>query len=78
MQQCVYESKMCDIGDLQKCLMQTWFDFEQNVIDAAIVKWRDRLRSCVRAVLVADTLNTCCEIIVLLYGLSEHFMKLSM
>ena len=44
MQQCVYETKICDIGDLQKRLMQTWFDFEQNVIDAAIVKWRDRLR----------------------------------
>jgi len=29
--------------------MQTWFDFEQNVIDAAIVKWRDRLRSFVHA-----------------------------
>jgi len=46
MQQWVYKTKICDIGDLQKRLMQTWFDFEQNVIDAAIVKWRDRLRSC--------------------------------
>jgi len=27
--------------------MQTWFDFEQNVIEAAIDQWRDRLRSCV-------------------------------
>jgi len=45
----VYETKICDIGDLQKCFMQTWFDFEQNVIDAAIVKWRYHLRSCVSA-----------------------------
>ena len=29
--------------------MLTWFDFEQNVIDAAIDQWRDSLRSCVRA-----------------------------
>lgn len=44
--ECTKQTKICDIGDLQKRLMQTWFDFEQNVIDAAIVKWRDRLRSC--------------------------------
>jgi len=29
--------------------MQTWVDFEQNVIEAAIDLWRDRLRSCMRA-----------------------------
>jgi len=29
--------------------MQTWFDFEQNVIDSTVDQWRDRLRSCVRA-----------------------------
>jgi len=49
MQQCVYETKICDIYDLQKCLMQTWVDSEQNVIEAATDKWRNRLRSCVRA-----------------------------
>jgi len=47
MQQCVYKTKTCDINDLQKCLLQTWFDFEQSVIEAAIDQWRDRLRSCV-------------------------------
>jgi len=64
LQHCVYETKICDIYDLQKCLMQTSVDFEQNVIEAAIDQFHDRLRSCV---LVADTLNTCCEIIVRLY-----------
>ena len=49
MQQCVYETKVCDIYDLQKCLTQTWVDSEQNVIEAVIDQWRDRLRSCVRA-----------------------------
>ena len=45
MQQCVYGTKICDIYDLQKCLTQTWVDFEQNVIEAAIDQWRDSLRS---------------------------------
>ena len=43
----MYETKICDIDDLHKRLMQTWFDFEQNVIEAAIDQCRDRLRSCV-------------------------------
>ena len=42
MQQRVYRTKICDIYDLQKCLMQTWVAFEQNVIEAAIEQWRDR------------------------------------
>jgi len=46
MQQCVYGTKICDIYDLQKCLTQTWVDFEQNIIEAAIDQWRDSLRSC--------------------------------
>jgi len=49
MQQCVYETKICDIFDLQRRLTQTCVDFEQNVIKAAIDQWRDRLRPCVRA-----------------------------
>jgi len=47
MQQYMYKTKIYDIYDLQKCFMQTWIDFEQNVIKAAIDQWRDRLRSCV-------------------------------
>jgi len=43
MQQREYETKICDIDDLQKFLMQTWFDFKQNFIEAAIDQWRDRL-----------------------------------
>jgi len=48
MQQSVYGIKISDIYDLQKCLMQTWVDFEQNVIEAAIDQWCDSLRSCMR------------------------------
>jgi len=57
-QQCVYETKIHDIDDLRKRLMQTWFDFDQDITGAAIDQWRDHLRSCVRT-LVVDTLNTC-------------------
>ena len=34
---------MASLDDLQKRLMQTCFDFEQDVIDATIDQWRDRL-----------------------------------
>jgi len=43
-QQRVYGTKICDIYDLQKWLTQTWVDFEQNVIEAAIDQWHDSLR----------------------------------
>ena len=49
MQQCVYETNICDNNDLQARFAQTWVDFEQNVIKAVIDKRRDSLRSCVRA-----------------------------
>jgi len=39
MQQCVYETKILDIGDMRKCLMQTWFDFEQDIINIASDHW---------------------------------------
>jgi len=66
MQQCVYKTKICDIGDLQKRLMQTWFDFEQNVnttlrLSNGATVW-DHV-----CVLVPDTLKTCCKIIVQLH-----------
>ena len=44
MQQCLYDTKISGIYDLQKCLTQTWVDFEQNVIEALIDQWRDHLR----------------------------------
>jgi len=30
------QTKICDICDLQKCLTQTWVDFEWNIMEAAI------------------------------------------
>jgi len=49
MQQYMYGTKICDIYDLQKCFVQTWVDFEQNVIKAAIDQWSDSLRSRMHA-----------------------------
>jgi len=46
-QQCMYETMIHDIKDLRKHLMQTWFGFDQDNIDAAIDQWHDHLRSCV-------------------------------
>jgi len=78
MQQCMYGAKICDIFNLQKCLMQTWVDFEQNVIEAAIDQWRDRLRSCMCAGggHFEHMLRNYC--LFVLCALSEHFVKLSM
>jgi len=78
MQQCVYETKICDIDDLHKHLMQTWFDFEQHDIEAAIDQWHDRLRSCVHAAgrNFEHMLWNYCSFV--LCGSSEHFVKLSL
>jgi len=73
-------TNICDIDNLQKRLMQTWFDFEQNAINAAIDQWRDRLRSCVRADggLLEHAVKLLLICIMCLCGSAEHFMKLSM
>jgi len=48
MQQCVYETKICDIGDLQKRLLYTGFHFEQMLstlrLSSGATVW-----DCVRA-----------------------------
>jgi len=76
----VYGTKVCDIYDLQKCLTQTWVDFEQNVIEAAIdQRWHiiwDHV--CVLSASgghFEHILQKYC--LFVLYGSSEHFMKLS-
>jgi len=44
-QQCAYETKIRDIDDPRKRLMQTRFGFEQDVIDAATEQARNRVRA---------------------------------
>jgi len=77
MQQCMYGTKICDIYDLQKCLMQTWVDFQQNVIEAAIDQWYDSLRSCMHASSrhFEHVLQNYCLFVLCVS--SEHFMKVS-
>jgi len=38
-----------DVDDLRKFLMETWYDFDQDITDATIDQWRDRLMSCMHA-----------------------------
>jgi len=68
----VYETKIHDIDDLQKRLTQIRFDFELDIIDAAVCGMTVCDHVCM---LVADTLNACSE--VHLYDLS-HITNLSM
>jgi len=35
-QECIYETINHNINNLQKCLMQTCFDFDRNIIDAGV------------------------------------------
>jgi len=71
-EQTVYETKIHDSNDLRKCLMQTSFDFDQNIIDNGVTVW-DHV-----CMLMVDTLNTRCDMTVHLYDSPEDFMKLSM
>ena len=38
-QQSMHETKIHDIDDLQKRLMQTCFDFDRNIVDAGLTTW---------------------------------------
>jgi len=62
MQQCVYKTKTRDIGDLRKRLMQTWLTW----LTSRATVW-DHV-----CVLVANTFNTCCEIIVHMYYVAHQ------
>jgi len=63
----MYETKIHDIDNLQNRLMQTWFDFDQDITDATIDQWHDRLRSRLQCILVVNSLNTCSDMNVHLY-----------
>jgi len=49
MQQRVYQTKVQDVNDLKRRLINVWADMQQIVIDDAIDQWRKRLHACVRA-----------------------------
>ena len=49
MQQRVYQTKVQNVNDLKRRLINVWADMQQSVIDDAIDQWRKRLPACVRA-----------------------------
>jgi len=49
MQQRVYECHINSVDQLKLRLIDVWNSLQQNVIDAAINKWRKQLRACVHA-----------------------------
>jgi len=67
-QQSVYETKIHDIDDLQKRLMQTCFDFNRNIVNAGVTIY-DHV-----CMLVVDTLSECSDLNVHLYDSPEHFL----
>jgi len=49
MQEMVYKTKVRDVEDLRKRIMQAWNDLDQRIIDSAVHEWRKRLRACIDA-----------------------------
>jgi len=47
-QQCIYQSRIHNVEQLKKTLIEEWHHFPQGIIDNAIKQWRVRLRVCVR------------------------------
>ena len=45
----VYNTKVRDVEDLRKRIMQAWNDLDQRIIDSEVREWRKRLRACVEA-----------------------------
>ena len=44
-----YRVPICDTDELRKCLIATWAEFWQSVVDDAVDQWRKRLEACVCA-----------------------------
>ena len=49
MQQRVYQTKVQNVNDLKRRLINVWADMQQSGIDDAIDQWRKRLHACVQA-----------------------------
>ena len=45
----VYKTKVRDVEDLRKQIIQAWNDLDQRIIDSAVHEWRTRLRAFVEA-----------------------------
>ena len=49
MQERVYQTKVRDVDDLKRRLIEVWDSLEQSVTENAIDQWHSRHRACVRA-----------------------------
>ena len=49
MQEMMYTTKVRDVEDLRKRIVQAWKDLQQRIIDSAVRELRKRLRACVEA-----------------------------
>ena len=48
-QELVYKTKVHDVEDLRKQIMQAWNELAQRIIDSSVRQWRKRLCACVEA-----------------------------
>ena len=46
MQVMVYKTKVRNVEDLRKRIVQAWNNLDQQIIDSAVREWRKRLRAC--------------------------------
>jgi len=49
MQQRVYQTKIRNVDELRRRLLNVWSNIKQDVIDASTDQWRVRLKACVRS-----------------------------
>ena len=56
----VYQTSVRDVACLRQCLIDTWNDLSQSIVDDAVDEWGKRLQACVNE---KDILNTCCNIL---------------
>jgi len=49
MQQFVYQTKVQDVNNLKRRLINMWADMQQSIIDNAIDQCQKRLHACVQA-----------------------------
>jgi inhibitor of nuclear factor kappa-B kinase subunit alpha len=49
MQEKVYRTKVRDVDDLRRRILDAWDELDQRVLDSAVKQWRVRLRACVEA-----------------------------
>jgi len=62
MQQRVYECCINSVHELKQRLIEVWNCLQQNIIDAAINEWTERLRACMHACMEMDNiLSVYCE-----------------